>query len=171
MPQIEVSFDIDANGILHVSAKDLGTGTEQKIRIEASSGLGDDEIAQMVQDAEENADADTARVDLVDARNKAEQIVFAVEKPMAEAGDKLPDDVKATVQASIDKLKAAAEGEDKEAIEAAITELEEASQAMSAKLYENAGPEGAGPEEGGGEGSTGGDDDDVIDAEYEDASK
>ncbi len=174
MPQVEVSFDIDANGILHVSAKDLGTGTEQKIRIEASSGLAEDEIEKMVQDAETNADADNARVELVDARNKAEQMIFAVEKPMAEAGDKLSDEIKAEVQTAIDAVKKAAEGEDKDAIEAAISGLEQASQAMSAKLYEDTGEPGAapGPEAGGGDAAGGAsDDDDVIDAEYEDASK
>jgi molecular chaperone DnaK len=170
MPQVEVTFDIDANGILHVSAKDLGTGKEQQIRIEASSGLEESEIDRMVKEAETNADADRARSELVDTRNRAEQLVLAVEKPLAEAGEKLPADVKGRVESALEGVREANKGDDRAAIDAAVEALQAASQEMSAKLYEStAGAEGPGPEGPPPGGPESGGDDDVIDAEYEDA--
>jgi molecular chaperone DnaK len=170
-PRIEVTFDIDANGILHVSAKDMGTGKEQKIRIENSSGLNQDEIDRMKRDAEVHAEEDKKKKELVDARNKADAMIYALEKAMKEAGSKLSDNDKAPIQSAIEKLKAKMEGSDTAAINQAIAELEQASHAMAQHLYGQGQPgEGGGMppapttdgHAGGGAGK-----DDVIDADFE----
>src|SRR5262249_53577911 len=120
MPQIEVAFDIDANGILHVSAKDLGTGKEQKIRIESSSGLSQAEVEKMRRDAETHASEDKRKRELVESRNHADQMVWQIEKLLKENADKISDADKAPIQAAVEKVKQAAKGDDAPAIQQAI---------------------------------------------------
>ena len=162
MPQIEVSFDIDANGILNVSAKDKGTGKEQSIIIKASSGLSDEEIEQMVQDAEANAAEDQKFEEMVQARNTADGMVHSSKKMIEEAGDKVTDEEKAAMQTAIDALEEALKGEDKEAIETATAALTEASASIAQKMYaEDAAAQGD-AEASGDAGA-----DDAVDAEFE----
>jgi molecular chaperone DnaK len=176
VPQIEVTFDIDANGIVNVGAKDKATGKEQTIRIQASSGLSDAEIEQMVKDAEINAEKDKARRALVEARNHAESLIHTTEKTMAEAGAKVAAADKTAAEEAIAALKTAAEGEDVEAIQAKMQALQEVSMKIGQALYEQSGA---------GDGATGGDgagaaaegdgtkgdgtkgDDSVVDADFE----
>jgi molecular chaperone DnaK len=174
MPQVEVKFDIDANGILNVSAKDLGTSKEQHVRIEQSSGLSEDEIEKMRKDAEEHASEDKAKRQLVESRNQSEAMCFQLEKLMKEQEDKLGDADKQAVTSAIEKTREVAKGEDIQAIKAAINELEQASHQMSKTLYEagaaadrDASTDGA--TGGGAEGAkaAAGADDDAIDAEFE----
>jgi molecular chaperone DnaK len=143
IPQIEVTFDIDANGILNVSAKDMGTGKAQQIRIEASSGLSEDQIKKMVQDAEANAEADKAEREKIDQRNKADSLLFATEKTLTEIGDKISADEKAKVQTALDDLKEKLKGDDIEAIKASSENLEKATHKMAEELYKT-GQAGAG---------------------------
>ncbi len=172
VPQIEVKFDIDANGILNVSAKDLGTGTEQTVRIEQSSGLSESEIEKMRKDAESHADEDKKKRSLVEARNEAESRAYQLEKLIKQQGDKLQDSDKQALEAAIAKVREAAKGEDPATIKNAISELEAASHAMSEALYKSsaagvgaqAGPS-AGPSPDGGTAPAG--DEDTIDAEFE----
>jgi molecular chaperone DnaK len=126
IPQIEVTFEIDANGILNVSAKDKATGKEQSIRIEASSGLSDAEIKRMKDEAQANAAADAKEKERVDTLNKADSIIFQTEKQLQELGDKIPADKKSTIEAALGKLKEAHKAQDIAAIEAAIKEIETA---------------------------------------------
>ncbi len=165
MPQIEVTFDLDANGILNVSAKDKATGKEQSIRITASSGLSDDEIEQMVADAEANAEADAKFEELVTARNTCEGLMHATKKTLEEAGDKASDEEKAAIEAAVSEAEEALKGEDKDAIEAATQKLTEASSSLAQKLYAEQAAEaqaaGAGPE------AEAQPADDVVDAEFE----
>jgi len=135
MPQIEVTFDIDANGILNVSAKDKATGKEQSIVIKASSGLSDDEIEAMVKDAEANAEEDKKFEELVQARNTADGLAHAAKKTLEEAGDKASDDEKSAIEATIAKVEEVVQGDDKEAIDAAAKALSEASSSLAQKLY------------------------------------
>jgi molecular chaperone DnaK len=168
VPQIEVSFDIDANGILNVSAKDKGTGKEQNIVIKASSGLSDDEIEKMVKDAEAHADEDKKFHELVSARNQADTMIHATRKSMDELGDKLEADEKEKIEAAIKELEEAMKNDDKDDIEAKTKALTEASGKMAEKLYAQSQQEGAAEgsaEAGGAEQSAGGDD--VVDAEFE----
>lgn len=170
VPQIEVTFDIDANGILNVSAKDKGTGKEQSIIIKASSGLSDDEVEKMVADAEAHADEDRLFQELVTARNTAEGMINATKKSMEELGDdKLEDGEKETIEAAIKDLEEVLKGEDKEAIEEKTKALTEASGKMAERLYaEKGAAEGAAPEgaaDAGAEQAKA--DDDVVDAEFE----
>lgn len=134
-PQIEVTFDIDANGILNVSAKDKATGKEQKIRIEASSGLSDDEIKRMKAEAEANAEADKREREKVDKVNQADSMIFQTEKQLNEIGDKIPADKKAPIEAALGKLKEAHKSQDVAAIDVAINELNTAFQAASQEMY------------------------------------
>lgn len=164
MPQIEVAFDIDANGILNVSAKDKATGKEQSIVIKASSGLSDEEIEKMVKDAEANADADKKFEELISARNTADGMIHATKKSMAEAGDKLTDDEKAPVEAAIAELEEALKSDDKDAITAKTTVLTEASAKIAEKLY--AAADAGATDSNAGE-SASQSDDDVVDAEFE----
>ncbi|MEM1227334.1 MAG: molecular chaperone DnaK [Planctomycetota bacterium] len=171
VPQIEVKFDIDQNGILSVSAKELKTGKEANVEIKDSGALSDDDIDQMRKDAEANAEEDKRQFELVEARNKVNQQVYQLEKLMNDNADKLSDDDKAPMTAAIDKVKAAAEGDDLAAIKAASDELEAASQAFSKVLYEKtdgnpAGADGA-ADAAGAAAASGGEDDDAIDAEFE----
>ena len=168
VPQIEVKFDIDQNGILNVAAKDLGTGTEQTVRIEQSSGLSDDEINRMQQDAEEHAEEDKAVRELVEIRNQAEQMCFQVEKLMKENDDKLQDADKEPLQKAIEKTREVAKGDDVAAIKSAVGELEQASHALSQTLYETSQSGAASTAESAGAGeATAESDDDTIDAEFE----
>ncbi len=164
MPQIEVAFDIDANGILNVSAKDKATGKVQSIVIKASSGLSDEEIEKMVKDAEANADADKKFEELISARNTADGMIHATKKSMAEAGDKLTDDEKSPVEAAIAELEEALKSDDKDAITAKTTVLTEASAKIAEKLYAaaDAGATDSNADEGPSQS-----DDDVVDAEFE----
>ena len=164
MPQIEVAFDIDANGILNVSAKDKATGKEQSIVIKASSGLSDEEIEKMVKDAEANADADKKFEELISARNTADGMIHATKKSMAEAGDKLTDDEKSPVEAAIAELEEALKSDDKDAITAKTTVLTGASAKIAEKLYAAA---DAGATDSNADEGTSQSDDDVVDAEFE----
>ncbi|GAA6135933.1 molecular chaperone DnaK [Oceaniserpentilla sp. 4NH20-0058] len=165
MPQIEVTFDIDANGILNVNAKDKATGKEQSIVIKASSGLSDDEIEQMVQDAEANAEADKKFEEMIQVRNTADGMVHATKKTLEEAGDKATEEEKAAIEAAIADVEEALKGDDKDAIEAATTKLTEASSGLAQKMYaEQAAAQQAGEA---GEQQEAGKDDDVVDAEFE----
>jgi molecular chaperone DnaK len=173
VPQIEVKFDVDANGILNVSAKDLGTGTEQTVRIEQSSGLSDTEIEKMRKDADSHADEDKKKRALVEARNEAESRAYQLEKMIKQQGDKLKDSDKSALEAAIAKVREAAKGDDANRIKSAISELEAASHAMSEALYKSAagaaGPQPGGPQPGATDGgaSGGAGEDDVVDAEFE----
>jgi len=178
VPQVEVSFDIDANGILHVSAKDKATGKEQSIRITASSGLSEDEIQQMVQDAEAHADEDKQFHELVEVRNQADGIIHATRKSMQELGeDKLEPGEKETIDNAIGELEEAMKGTDKEAIEAKTKVLSEASGKMAERLYsQKQSDAGAGAAEGADSGPDGAGDsaktnDDVVDAEFEEVKE
>jgi molecular chaperone DnaK len=165
MPQIEVTFDIDANGILNVSAKDNATGKEQKIVIKASSGLSDDEIGRMVNDAEAHADEDAKFRELVDVRNQADAMVHATEKSLEDLGEKVEVAERASIESALSDLKDALKGEEKEKIEAKTSALAEASAAMAQKAYEQASNEGeAGAGDGGDAAAA---DDNVVDAEFE----
>ena len=149
VPQIEVTFDIDANGILHVSAKDRATNKEQSIRIEASSGLKEDEIKDMVRDAEANADEDRKRKVAVEARNRADALVYETEKNLKEHGEKLDAELKAKIETQITAVKDALKGEDAAALTSASEALQQAWHEAATKLYQQAGPApGAGPQAG-----------------------
>ena len=175
IPQIEVTFDVDADGILHVSAKDKDTGKEQKITIQASSGLSDDEIEAMVRDAEANAEEDKKFEELIQVRNQADGLVHATRKQVEEAGADLPEDDKTAIDAAITELEEAIKGDDKDALEAksqalieASAKLAEIAQAKAQAEAGAAGPEGAAP--GGnnaGAQASGNKDDEVMDAEFE----
>jgi molecular chaperone DnaK len=181
MPQIEVTFDIDANGILHVSAKDLGTGKEQKITITASSGLSKDEIEKMRKDAESHADEDKKRREEIEVRNEGDNALYRAEKMLKESGDKLSGDNKSKLEGAIAEMKEALKGSDVAAIKAGSDKLGEASQAAAADLYKAAadkragqgGPQGGpgGPPPGGEAEGGGAKDEGVIDAEVVDEKK
>ena len=170
VPQIEVTFDIDANGIVNVSAKDLGTGAEQKITITASSNLSKEDIDKAVREAEQYAAEDKARKDEVDTRNNADQVIYQSEKTLNEMGDKVTEAEKAPVKEAIEKLKTAQKGTDLAAIKAATEEVQKAFYAVSEKLYKNAAPQGepnANPNASQAGPQAGGNDDGVVDADYE----
>ena len=165
MPQIEVTFDIDANGIMHVSATDKATGKEQKIEIKAGSGLSDDEINRMVEDAEAHAEDDRKFHELVTARNGADAIVHATRSSLKEMGDKISEDERKTVDSAIENVEEAMKGDDKDAIDSAVEKLSEAGQVIYQKAAEQAqAEEEASPEAGAG-------DDDVVDAEFEEVDE
>ena len=164
MPQIEVTFDIDANGILNVSAKDKATGKEQSIVIKASSGLSDEEIEKMVQDAEANAEADKKFEEMITVRNTADGMIHATKKTLEEAGDKATEEEKTAINAAITELEEAMKGDSKEEIEAKTTALTEASSGLAQKMYaEQAAQQQAGEQADQGNSK----DDDVVDAEFE----
>jgi molecular chaperone DnaK len=159
VPQIEVTFDIDANGILHVSAKDLGTGKEQKITITASSGLSKDEVEKMRKDAESHADEDRKRREEVEVRNEADNAVYRTEKMLKDNADKLSGADKSKIESAVNSVKEALKGTDAAAIKSAADKLNEAWQAVSAELYKSASQAqggGPGPGPGGAPGGTGG---------------
>ena len=169
IPQIEVTFDIDANGIVNVSAKDKGTGREQKITISGSTALSDDEVDRMVKDAEMHAEEDAQRKNEAEVRNNAESIVYATEKTLNELGEKVPEDTKSTVTGSIDELKKAMEGSDIEDIKAKTEALQQASYKLAEIVYADAQAAEAAAGESATSGATGstGADGDVMDADYE----
>jgi molecular chaperone DnaK len=166
VPQIEVTFDIDHNGILNVSARDKGTGKEQKIRIESSSGLSQAEVERMRREAEQYAAEDKRKRELAEARNRADQMCYQLEKMMKDQGDKLSEADKAPLTAAIAKVREKAKGDDTAAINQALQELETASHAMAQHLYKSAATAGAapgsGPSPAQGKGK-----DDIIDADFE----
>ena len=169
VPQIEVTFDIDANGILKVSAKDKATGKEQAIRIEASSGLSKEEIDRMKAEAEANAEADKKEREKIDKLNQADSMIFQTENQLKELGDKLPADKKAPIEAALQKLKDAHKAQDLAAIDASMAELNNAFQAASAEMYAQSGAQGGaqqGPNAGGQQANNGGKED-IQDADFE----
>ena len=173
VPQIEVTFDLDANGILHVSAKDLGTQKEQSIRITASSGLSEAEIERMKKDAEVHAEEDKKRKELVEARNNADSMIHMTSKSLKELGDKVDAETRGNVEREIDNLKKVMEGEDTAAIKSATEALTQASHKLAELMYAQAkgqqgGDAGGGQQQGGAAGGgKGGKDDDVVDADFE----
>ena len=174
VPQIEVTFDIDANGIVSVSAKDLGTGKEQSIQITASSGLSEEEIQNLVKDAELHAEEDKKKRELIDARNMADSLIYSTEKSVKELGDKLDDATKSSIDQTVENLKKSLEGEDTEEIKRLTEELTKASHKLAETIYANANQEQQaqgqpGPEAGGGDAPK--DDDDVVDADFEEVKK
>jgi molecular chaperone DnaK len=178
VPQVEVAFDIDANGIVHVHAKDLGTGKEQSIKITASSGLSEAEIQKLVRDAEAHAEEDKKRKELIEARNQADSMVYSVEKNIKEFGDKVDAAEKAKIEEAIAKAKKALEGDDIDAIKKTQDELMNVSHKLAEAMYaKSAGGQGGGPQAGAGGGASqqegsqqasGKKDDDVVDADFED---
>jgi molecular chaperone DnaK len=172
MPQIEVTFDIDANGIVHVAAKDLGTGKEQSIKITASSGLSEEEIQKLIREAEAHAGEDKKKKDLIEARNQADAMAYSVEKNIKEFGDKIGAAEKTRIEEAIAKVKKAIEGDDLEAIKAAQEELTTASHKLAEAMYAQSTQQQAGPGPGAGAGAGaqaggGKKDDDVVDADFE----
>ncbi len=171
MPQIEVTFDIDANGILNVSAKDKATGKEQKIVIKASSGLNEDEIKRMVRDAESHAEEDRKFRELVESRNKADALLHQTEKSLKDLGDKVQPSDRANIESAMADLKRVLGEDDKSVIETKANALAQAAGAIAQQAYAQAGPAGEGAAAGGGAAdggaSAGGSKDDVLDAEFE----
>ena len=164
IPQIEVTFDIDANGILNVTAKDKATGRSQHITITASSGLSDDEIEQMKQDAEAHAEEDRMRKDLIEARNHAENTAYAGEKALKDFGDKVPAEIKSEIEAKIADVRKVVEGEDVDAMNSVTDELGQLIQKIGASVYETQ-EVGTEPSEAGTNPSSGESDEDVIEGE------
>ncbi|MEM9445446.1 MAG: molecular chaperone DnaK [Verrucomicrobiota bacterium] len=182
VPQIEVTFDIDANGILHVTAKDLGTGKEQKISITGSSGLSSEEVDKLQKEAEQHAEEDKKRKEQVEIRNNADNAAYGTEKMLKELGEKVPAETKKDIESKIEKVKEALNGTDPDAIKAATDDLNNTVQAASAELYKNVAPEGVDPAAAAAAAAAAGqdpgvtpdssekknkDDDDVIDADFE----
>jgi molecular chaperone DnaK len=168
MPQVEVTFDIDANGILNVSAKDKATAKEQKIVIKASSGLTDEEIKRMVRDAEAHAEEDKKFRELAETRNRADALLHATEKALKDLGDKVSPEDRAKTESALSDLRAVLKGDDKDVIETKARAVAEASAAIAQQAYasqQSAGAGGPGP--GAGTGSGTGGKDDVLDAEFE----
>ena len=170
MPQIEVTFDIDANGIVHVSAKDKGTGKEQSMTITGGTSLSKEDIDRMVKDAEANADADKQRREAADRRNNAEQTAYSVEKLIKDDEGAIPEDVKTEVQADVDAVKAALEGDDDDAVKTAFEKLQTSQTKIGEALYAQSQAEGAAGAEAGAAGAEGAQasDDDIVDAEVVD---
>jgi molecular chaperone DnaK len=167
LPQIEVTFDIDANGIVNVSAKDKATGKEQQIRIQASGGLSDQDIESMVQDAEAHADEDKERREMIEVRNSADSLVYSTEKNVAEYGDQVPEEDKAAIEADIAALKEALEGEDADAIKAKTEALTQSSMKLGEAMYKASQEAGEAGEMPDGEPAQGAADDGVVDADFE----
>ena len=171
VPQIEVTFDIDSNGILHVNAKDKATGKSQSIRIEASSGLSEEEIEKMKNEAEAHAEEDKKAKEKIDKLNSADAMIFQTEKQVKEYGDKLPADKKAEIESALEELKTAHKGQDIPAIDAAMEKMNNIWQQASQEMYKDAGGQtppadgGAGTEGSGG--ASGGDDGEVTDVDFE----
>ena len=178
MPQIEVAFDIDANGIVHVSAKDMATQKEQSIKITASSGLSKEEVDQLVKDAEAHSEEDKKRRETVEIRNQADSLIYGTEKNLQEHGDKIPEEEKTNIQEAIDGMKKAMEGDDVEAMKAAMQTLTTASHKLAEEMYKKTSADGAaGSTPGDGSSSNGGasdgqaEDEKVVDAEFEEVDK
>ncbi|MCB2166710.1 MAG: molecular chaperone DnaK [Deltaproteobacteria bacterium] len=176
VPQIEVTFDIDANGIVSVSAKDLATNKEQSIQITASSGLSKEEIEQAVKDAEMHADEDRKKKELVEARNQADSLIYSTEKSIKDLGDKVDEAIKKQAQDAIEPLRKAMEGEDPEEIKRLSEALTQASHKLAEAMYQQASQDGAagaegGPQGGSQQGAAGGQQDDVVDADFEEVKE
>jgi len=177
IPQVEVTFDIDANGIVHVSAKDLGTGKEQSIRITASSGLNDEEIKKMVRDAEAHAADDKKRREVVEARNHLDTLIYTTEKSMKEFAEKIDSGDRQNIEDALAKAKKAMESDDLTAIKSAEEELTKTSHKLAEAMYSKASQAGkgagagAGPEAGAQEEPRRGPQEDVVDADFEDVNK
>jgi molecular chaperone DnaK len=172
IPQVEVAFDIDANGIVHVSAKDLGTGKEQSIKITASSGLSEEEIEGLVKDAELHAEEDKKKRELVDARNMADSLIYSTEKSIKEVGDKLDESTKEEIDRAVENLKKAMEGEDTEEIKRLADELTQASHKLAETMYAKAAEQQAQAGAGGAESTEeASKDEDVVDADFEEVDK
>ena len=177
MPQIEVTFDIDANGIVHVSAKDLGTGKEQAIKIESSGGLSEEDVEKMINDAEQFADEDKAKRESIEVKNQAETLIYSTEKSISDLGDKLPEEDKTKIEACSEQLKKSMETDDMEAIKSDLEALTQASHKMAELLYsQQAEQQGDGSGEGsedapGNDEKSGKDDDDIVDADFEEVKK
>jgi len=176
VPQIEVTFDIDANGIVSVSAKDLATNKEQSIQITASSGLSKEEIEQAVKDAEMHADDDRKKKELVEARNQADSLIYSTEKSIKDLGDKVDEAIKKQAQDAIEPLRKAMEGEDPEEIKRLSEALTQASHKLAEAMYQQASQDGAagaegGPQGGSQQGAAGGQQDDVVDADFEEVKE
>jgi len=174
IPQIEVTFDIDANGIVHVTAKDLGTGREQSIKITASSGMSKDEIDRAVKEAEAHSAEDKKKKELAEARNEADTLIYSVEKSVAEYGSKLNDAERSTIQSALDTAKSVKDGTDVDAIKKAVADLSKASHKLAEEVYSKMGKEqagtaapGASAESGDGKKS----EEKVVDAEFEEVDK
>ena len=164
VPQIEVTFDIDANGILNVSAQEKGTGAKQAITISGSGNLNRDEIDRMVREAEMNADSDRQTQELIELKNKAESLAYQTEKALKELGDKVDEATRQSVTEKVDALRNALKGEDQEAIQTAFSALESESHSLSEKLYANVSQAADASEQEGGAATAA--NDDVIDAEF-----
>ena len=177
IPQIEVTFDIDANGIVHVSAKDLGTGKEQAIKIESSGGLSEEDVEKMINDAEQFADEDKAKREGVEVKNQAETLIYSTEKSISDLGDKLQEEDKTKIEACSEQLKKSMETDDIEAIKSDLEALTQASHKMAELLYsQQAEEQGDGSGEGsedasGNDEKSGKDDDDIVDADFEEVKK
>jgi molecular chaperone DnaK len=181
MPQIEVTFDIDANGIVHVAAKDLGTGKEQSIKITASSGLTEAEIQKLVREAESHAEEDKKKKELIETRNQADSMAYSVEKNIKEFGDKIDPSEKTRIEDAIAKVRKTIEGDDINAIKSAQEELTNASHKIAEAMYAKASASQAGAGAGAGAGAhtgpsaeqqgAGKKDDDVVDADFEEVKK
>jgi molecular chaperone DnaK len=174
IPQIEVTFDIDANGIVHVTAKDLGTGREQSIKITASSGMSKDEIDKAVKEAEAHAAEDKKKREVADARNEADTLIYSVEKSVADYGSKLSDAERADIQKALEETKRVKDGQDVDAIKKAVAELAKASHKLAEEVYSKMGKEqaaGAGAAAGTGPGDGGKPEEKVVDAEFEEVDK
>ncbi len=165
VPQIEVTFDIDANGILNVSARDKATGKEQKITIQASTNLTESDIERMIKEAEEHRAEDEARRKLAEARNQGDNLAYQIEKMLKEQGDKVPQDLRERVEGKIEAVREAIKGDNLNRINAAIEDLQEAAQQLGQQIYQAAGT----PPSGDGEGKAGGEDEDVVEGEYREA--
>lgn len=170
VPQVEVTFDIDANGIVNVSAKDKGTGKEQQIRIQASGGLSDDDIENMVKDAEAHAEEDKKRKEMVEAKNQAEALVHSTEQSLKEHGDKVDDETRGAIETALADLKTALEGDDQDDIKAKTETLAQTSLKLGEEIYKAQAAEaetGDGEEGGEEEGAAGEEAEEVVDADFE----
>jgi molecular chaperone DnaK len=176
VPQIEVTVDIDANGIVNVSAKDKATGKEQQIKIQASGGLSDEDIEGMINEAEQNAESDKLRRELVEIKNQGEQAIHSTERMLADVGDKVSDDDKAEIERLTSELKTLLEGEDGAAIKAGIEALQQASMKMGEAMYqaqqeEDGGDSGDPSEAGSSTTENGPTDADIVDADFEEVDE
>jgi molecular chaperone DnaK len=176
IPQVEVTFDIDANGIVHVMAKDLGTGREQSIKITASSGMTKEEIDKALKDSEAHAAEDKKKREVAEARNEADTLVYSVEKSVADYGSKLTDDERAEIQRALEQTKAVKDGQDVDAIKKAVADLSKASHKLAEEVYskmsKEQGQEGAGAGQAGATGDGGAKQEEkVVEAEFEEVDK
>lgn len=176
VPQIEVTFDIDANGIVNVSAKDMGTGKEQSIKIQSSSGLSEEDIQRLVREAEAHASEDKKKQETIEARNHADSLIYGTEKSLNDLGDKVDAAVKSDVEGKIAALRKTMEGDDAAAIKAATEELAKASHKLAEQLYQQQAPNGGAQQPGAGANpgagaAQGNNNDDVVDADFTEVKK